>query len=382
VRLKYACPACLKATSPTSTESPIVVAAKPAQPIDKGLPGPGLLAHVITSKYSDHLPLHRQEAMLARQGVELSRSTLSDWMAAAAHLLTPLYTLMLAEVLQSRVVQTDETRVPVREPGLDRTKSGRLWVYVGDRDHPHTVYDYTATKARDGPAAILAKYRGFLQADAANVFDGIYLPGGIVEVGCWAHARRHFYDARDSDAARTAEALTRIRGFYLVEDDARDLIARQRRSGDDADAVRLRLRQERTVPKLAEFATWLDEQASRVLPKSPIGQAIAYAQRQWPALMRFTEAGFLNIDNNASERALRAVAIGRKNWLFAGSDKGGHTAAVLYSITQTCRRHGIDPFAYLHDVLARLPNSSAGQLPPLVPHRWAAAQRERIDKPV
>jgi transposase len=310
VRLKYACPKCLKAapastkntsgeiapvenasaenasienaSSPASVEpssidnSPllfvnnastiIVVAPKPAQPIDKGLPGPGLLAHIITSKYADHQPLYRQEAMLARNGVELSRSTLADWMAASAELLKPLYKLMLTEVLLSRVVGTDETRVPVLQPGLKKTKSGRLWVYVGDRNHPYLVYDYTPTKARDGPAAILKNYRGFLQADAASVFDGFFIPGGIVEVGCMAHARRYFFEARETDAARSAEALTRIRGFYLIEDEARDLIARQGLDGEAADALRLRLRQERTKEKLAAFAAWLDDQATRVLP--------------------------------------------------------------------------------------------------------------------
>jgi transposase len=381
VRLKYACPKCWKtgsAAPSAASDTPlslVVVAAKPAQPIDKGLPGPGLLAHVITSKYSDHLPLHRQEAMLARQGVELARSTLADWMAASAELLRPLYRLMLAEVLLSRVVQTDETRVPVLDAGRKQTKSGRLWAFVGDRDHPHTVYDYTVTKARDGPAAILADYRGFLQADAANVFDGIYRPGDIVEVGCWAHARRYFHEARASDPTRAAEALARIRVFYAIEDEARDAIARAKLNGVDADAVRLRLRQERTRPKLAEFAAWMDAQAPAVLPKSPLGHAIAYARRQWAALVRFTEHGFLNIDNNASERALRAVAVGRRNWLFAGSDTGGRTAAVLYTMTQTCRRHGIDPFAYLQDVLMRLPNCPADHLTNLVPDRWAAAQR-------
>jgi transposase len=382
VRLKYVCVKCSKAASTSTSDnavSLIVTAPKPAQPIDKGLPGPGLLAHVITSKYSDHLPLHRQETMLARQGVELSRSTLSDWMAAGATLLKPLYTLMLADVLLGRVVQTDETRVPVLDPGLKQTKSGRLWVFVGDRDHPNTVYDYTPTKARDGPAAILKSYRGFLQADAANVFDGLYRPGDIVEVGCWAHTRRHFYDARESDAARSAEALTRIRVFYAIEDEARDLVKRQLLADNDADALRLRLRQERTKAKLVEFAAWLADQAKKVLPKSPIGQAIAYAQRQWPALVRFTEHGFLNIDNNASERALRGVAVGRRNWLFAGSDKGGQTAAILYTMTQTCRHHGIDPFAYLQDVLTHLPTLVDG-LNELFPHRWAAAQRVDAEK--
>src|SRR6516165_9473895 len=357
----------------------IVTAPKPRQPIDKGLPGPGLLAHVVTCKYADHLPLHRQEAMLARQGVELSRSTLCDWMAAAADLLTPLYAWMVSEVLKSRVVQTDETRVPVQEPGQAKTKAGRLWAYLGDRDHPHTVYDYTATKARDGPMAVLKDFTGFLQADAANVFNGIYLPGSITEVACWAHARRHFHEARDSDAARSAEALARIGAFYGVEDDAADTIARANLTGDAADAVRLRLRREQTLPKLAEFAAWLEAQAPVVLPKSPMGQAIAYARRHWTALLRFTEHGFLNIDNNASERALRAVAIGRKNWLFAGSDAGGRTAAVLYTFTQTCKRQRIDPFAYLNDVLARLPRLPAERLPELAPHTWAQAQRADTD---
>ena len=387
VRLSYACPACLaKAIEPVAEGEPeppalIVTAPKPAQPIDKGLPGPGLLAHVVTCKYADHLPLHRQEAMLARQGVELSRSTLCDWMAATANLLAPLYALLLSRVLESRVVQTDETRVPVQEEGQTKTKSGRLWVYVGDREHPFTVYDYRPDKARDGPAEILKDFAGFLQADAANVFDGIYLPGAITEVGCWAHARRYFHEARDSDAARSAEALARIRGFYAIEDEAAQEIDRAKLTLDAADALRLRLRQDKTLPKLADFVQWIEEQAKVVLPKSPMGHAIAYAQRHWPALVRFTEHGFLNIDNNASERALRAVAIGRKNWLFAGSDQGGHTAAVLYTMTQTCKRHGIDPFAYLQDVLTRLPALPADRLGELLPPVWAEAQRAQVAMP-
>jgi transposase len=409
VRLKYACPSCLAnavAAEPATTDaapiagelvattaepvvpatSPMVIdpaalivtAPKPAQPIDKGLPGPGLLAYVITSKYADHLPLHRQEAILARHGVELSRSTLCDWMAAAANLLTPLYALMLQHVLQSQVIQTDETRVPVQEPGQNKTKSGRLWVFIGDRDHPEAVYDYRPTKARDGPAAILANYTGFLQADAANVFDGIYLPGTITEIGCWAHARRHFHDARDSDASRSVEALARIRVFYAVEDAAAAEIAKSELTGAAADAVRLRLRQQKTRPKLDDFGKWIAEQAKDVLPKSPMGQAIAYAQRQWQALLRFTEYGFLNIDNNAAERALRAIAVGRKNWLFAGSDKGGQTAAVLYTMTQTCKRHHIDPYVYLQDVLCRLPALPTERLSELFPHAWAQSQRARV----
>jgi transposase len=411
VRLKYACPNCAKAAakpnptvaveipSPTSAEaaaSPtvaaasapaaiestvVIVAPKPAQPIDKGLPGPGLLAFVITSKYCDHLPLHRQEAIIARHGVDIPRSTLSGWMAASAELLRPLYDAMLADVLLSRVVQTDETRLPVLEKGNDKTKSGRLWAFVGDRDHPHTAYLYTATKARDGPAEILKDYKGFLQADAANVFDGFYLPGDIVEVGCWAHARRYFHDARTSDAARAAEALARIGFFYDVEREAKTIIEDQQLDGTQADALRLRMRQERTLPKLREFADWLDAQAILVLPKSPLAQAVNYARNHWRALLQFTERGFLNIDNNASERAMRPAALGRKNYLFAGSDEGGRTTAVLYTLTQTCRRHGIDPFAYMQDVLTRLPKGDFQELADLFPHRWAEAHRAKADKP-
>jgi transposase len=388
VRLSYACPSCLKkAIEPVAEGEPepeplIVTAPKPPQPIDKGLPGPGLLAHVVTCKYADHLPLHRQEAMLARHGVELSRSTLCDWMAQVANLLTPLYALMLSEVLKSRVVQTDETRVPVQDQA-DKTKSGRLWVYVGDRDHPFTVYDYTPTKARDGPAKILANYVGFLQADAANVFDGFFVPGAMTEAGCWAHARRYFHDARDSDAARSAQALARIGEFYAIEKQATQEIAERKLDGAAADAVRLRLRlrQEQTLPKLHAFAEWIEAERANVLPKSPMGHAIAYVQNHWAALLRFTEHGFLNIDNNASERALRAVAVGRKNWLFAGSDAGGRTAAVLFTMTQTCKQHKIDPFAYLQDVLTRLPGLPPERLPELFPHNWAASQRASTETP-
>jgi transposase len=367
------------ATPVTIGSTVVVVAPKPAQPIDKGLPGPGLLAFVITSKYYDHLPLNRQEAIIFRLGVEIHRSTLCGWMAASADLLRPLYNAMLADVLLSRVVQTDETRLPVLEKGNTKTKTGRLWAFVGDRDHPHITYHYTATKARDGPAGILANYMGFLQADAANVFDGIYLPGDIFEVGCWAHARRYFHDARTSAAACAAEALARIGFFYDVEREAKKIINEQKLDGTQADALCLKMRQERTLPKIREFADWLDAQANLVLPKSPIAQAINYARNHWQALLRFTEHGFLNIDNNASERAMRPAALGRKNYLFAGSDEGGRTTAVLYTLTQTCRRHGIDPFAYLQDVLARLPKGDFQELADLFPHRWAAAQRAKVD---
>jgi transposase len=359
----------------------IVTASMPRQPIDKGLPGPGLLAHVIVSKYVDHLPLHRQERIFTRQGVELSRSTMCDWMAACARLLTPLYQLLIEQVLRSRTIHTDDTTVPVQEAGQNRTKSGRLWVYIGDRDHPATVYEYTATHARDGPATFLKGFEGFLQADAANLYDGIYTTGKIVEVGCMAHCRRHFHEARTSDTAVAHETLARIRALYAVEDEAAELIAAGKLTGEAADAVRLRLRQEKTKPLLTSLSDWLKEQALKALPKSPIGLAIAYALRHWQALTRFADQGFLNIDNNAAERALRGIALGRKNWLFAGSDEGAKTAAVLYSIVATCKQLGVDPFAYLCDVLARLPNHPTASLAELLPAPWAIAAREEAAKP-
>jgi transposase len=384
VRFKYVCPQCVLVADPVANPdapSPVVTAPKPAQPIDKGLPGPGLLAHVIVSKFVDHLPLHRQVPILARHGLQLSRSTLCDWMAAAADLLTPLYTLLRTQVLESRTIHTDDTKIPVQEPGQERTKSGRLWVYIGDREHAATIYDYTPTHARDGPATFLKNFKGYLQADAANLYDRIYGSGAIVEVGCWAHARRHFHEARDSDAARAHEALARIAALYAVEDEAKSEIAAGGLSGTDADAVRLRLRHEKTRPLMTSLCQWLRQQEGKALPKSPMGQAIAYALRHERALTRFLDHGFLNIDNNTAERALRGVALGRKNWLFAGSDAGAQTAAVLYSIVATCKQLSIEPFAYLRDVLTRLPQTSADHHADLLPTAWAKSQSDQAQKP-
>ncbi|QDV34420.1 Transposase IS66 family protein [Tautonia plasticadhaerens] len=350
VRFKVACRHC---------QGHVAVAAKPPQPIEKGLPGPGLLAQVITSKYADHLPLYRQEGIFAQHGVEQSRKTMCGWMARAAWLLEPIWKAMRAEVLRSRVIQTDDTTVPVLDRRLDRARTARLWVYLGDREHPYALYDYTADRSRDGPERFLGDYRGYLQADAYSGYDRIY-SRGVVEVGCWAHARRKFFDARTSDPERAHEALARIRLLYEVEAAGK---------GRD-EAGLLALRRERSVPLLDRLGTWLEEQARRVLPKSPIGGAIGYARSNWAALNRFTEAGFLSIDNNASERAVKPVAIGRKNWLFAGSEGGGRTAAILFSLASTCKALMIDPFAYLRDVLDRVCTHPARRVAELLPDRW------------
>jgi transposase len=372
----------LPPSSPMTEPPPLIVTAPmPKQPLPKSIAGPGLLAHLIVSKYLDHLPLHRLEGIFSRQGVDISRKTMCDWMAGCASLLTPLYELLKADLLRSQVINTDDTRVPVQEPGLNRTKSGRLWVYIGDRNHPWIIYDYTPTHSRDGPAAFLKDYRSYLQADAATLYDRIYQPGAITELGCMAHGRRHFYEARTSDAVRAHEALGRIRCLYAVEDEAKEQIAAAKLSDAAADALRLRLRQEKTAPLLSSMYQWLQEQQASVLPKSPMGYAIAYALRHWQALTRFTEHGWLSIDNNAAERALRGIAVGRKNWLFAGSDEGGKTAAVLYSIATTCKSLGIEPFGYLRDILTRLPEHPAARLPELFPTCWATAQRQQAETP-
>jgi transposase len=327
IRCTYACPHC---------QGHVATAAKPEQPIDKGLPGPGLLAHVITSKYADHLPLYRQERILERFGVSLSRSTLCDWMARAAVVLEPLHGAMVQEALRSLVLHTDDTPVSVQEPGRNggqsqgRTKIGRLWVYLGDTLHPYNVFDYTPDRRRVGPAEFLRDFRGYLQADAFGGYDGIYLTQPVIEVACNAHARRKFFEAKDTDPARALQALAYYRQLYDVEREAAGNAEKQApaltepaRYQELLEAERLRLRQEKSVPVLTAMCHWIKEQQDQVLPKSPIGQAIGYALNRWEALTRYTSHGFLAIDNNAAEREMKKIAIGRKNWLFLGSDQGG-----------------------------------------------------------
>jgi transposase len=372
VRPKYACHHC---------EGQVAAAVKPPQPIAKGLPGPGLLAHVITSKYGDHLPLYRMERILARHGVELSRSTLCDWMARSAALLEPVYRIMVQAVLRSRVVHTDDTPIPVQDPEQDKTKTGRLWVYLGDAAHPYNVFDYTPNRKRDGPAEFLKNYRGYLQADAFGGYDGIYATQEVIEVGCNAHARRKFYDARESDAVRAHQALAYYGQLYDVERAAVEAAESAKAQNPGAAYEDLleteRLRRERAEPILTAFHDWLVAQKADALPKSAMHQAIGYALNQWAALTRYTTCGFLAIDNNVAEREMKRIAIGRKNWLFAGSDQGGKTAAILFSLVSSCQRHKLDPFYYLRDALACTPGMPSDQLESLLPDGWAAANKDR-----
>jgi transposase len=342
----------------------------PAMPIAKGLPGPGLLAHLIVSKYTDHMPLHRLQRAYERQGFFLHRSTLCDWLGACADLLRPLYDLMVSVVLQSRVIHTDDTPVKLQELVTHRLSTARLWAYLGDAAHPYNVFDFTVNHKRDGPQQFLANYRGYLQADAFSGYDGLYLPdprtaqARIIEVACNAHARRKFYEARGSDALRAHQALAYYRQLYELERAAKDF----------SDEQRLQMRQDLAVPILGQFHAWLTAQRPEVLPKSPMAEATGYALNNWEALRRYTEAGFLAIDNNVSEREMKRIAIGRKNWLSIGSPRGGQTAAALFSITSTCQRLGVEPWAYLQDVLTRLPMTPAGELDDLLPDRWQAAR--------
>lgn len=354
VRFKYACRSC---------QEHVATAPKPPQPIERGLPGPGLLAYTITSKYGDHLPLYRLEDIFARHGVELARSTMCVWMRRCAELLQPLYELMVARVLQSKVVWTDDTPVPVLDRTLPKTRTGRFWVYAGDDRNPYSVYDYSANRSRDGPEKFLKGFHGYLQADAFAGYDRICAGPDVTEVACWAHARRKFYQARTTAPELAHEALARIGQLYGVERQAKEL----------ASEERCAIRQRESLPMLNSLGDWLQEQKRRVLPKSPFGQAASYALSNWQALCRYIEDEDLSIDNNLSERSLRAQAIGRKNWLFVGSDNGGRTAAVLFSMTASCKRLGIDPFAYLRDVLDRLPTTPVQNLPDLLPDTWFVA---------
>jgi transposase len=362
IRHKYACGRCEQ----EGYDPNIAAAAKPAQPIEKGLPGPSLLAYVVTSKLGDHLPLYRLEQIFARQGVEIARSTMCAWMRCAGELVKPLVDRLAKRVRQSRAIHTDDTPVPIQSPGAKQCRKGRIWCYVGDAAHPYIVYDYTPSRSRDGPARWLASYQGYLQADAYGGYDGIFAGGGVVEVACWAHARRKFYDAQDSDGRRAAQMLAMIGELYALE--------REAQAADEL--ARLALRQARSLPVLARIKDWLDGEREFVLPGSPLARAINYAQNQWQALMTYATQGYLAIDNNLSERALKRVAIGRKNWLFAGNDAAAENAARLWSLIASCQRHNIDPQRYLTSVMAKIGNTSAPQLDQFLPDLWAKADAD------
>jgi hypothetical protein len=328
----------------------------PPEALPKSKAAPGLVADVIVSKLVDHLPLYRQEQRYARQGFAIARSTLWGWLAEAADVLTPLWQLLKTKVLSADIVNTDDTPVPVQDPDRDHCRIGRIWVYVSRHG---IVYDATADRSRDGPLAFLKDFRGFLQCDAYAGYDELFRrsQGTVIEVGCWAHARRKFVDAEKTSPREAHEAVARIKQLYAIEHEAKELDA----------AARLALRQTKSVPLLAALKGWLDALAVTALPKSPLGEAVTYARNQWAALNVYVTDGRPAIDNNIAERAVKPYAIGRRNWLFFGSDDGGRRLAILSSFTATCQQSGVNPWTWLKETLTRLPMIPADQLAALLP---------------
>lgn len=362
VRRKLSCGKCEK----------IVQAAAASRPIAKGLAGPGLLAHVLVSKYCDHLPLNRQSDIYAREGVSLSRSTLADWVGESSALLKPLVEALKAHVLGGNKLHADDTPVPVLCPGRGTTKQGRLWAYVrddrpsGSETPPAAWFAYTPDRKAKHPAEHLKDFHGTLQADGYAGFERLFNAADpnhpIQEAVCWAHARRKFYDIHVATKSPLAEeALQRIGDLYAVEESIRGASAETRK----------RTRQARAGPKLVELKRWCESTLRKVPKKSEIAGAIRYALSRWAALVRYCDDGRVEIDNNAAERALRAVALGRKNYLFAGSDTGGDRAAAIYSLVGTAKLHGIDPEAYLRHVLERIAEHPINRIDELLPWNLA-----------
>ena len=354
VRPKLACACC----------DTIVQAAAPSRPIERGIAGPGLLAHVLVAKFADHLPLYRQSAIYAREGVNLDRALLASWMGATSALLRPLVDAIRKHVLAATKLHADDTPVPVLAPGNGKTKTGRLWTYVrddrpaGDAVPPAVWFAYSPDRKGIHPQTHLAQFKGVLQADAYAGFNALYEGGAIEEAACWAHARRKFHDLH---AARpvplTTEALRRIAELYVIEAEIRGKPPDERRS----------VRQTRARPLLDDLEQWLRASLEKLSRKSDTSAAIMYALNLWPALLRYCDNGVIEIDNSAAERSLRGIAIGRRNYLFAGADSGGERAAAIYSLIGTAKLNGVDPEAWLRYVLAQIADHPVNSVDELLP---------------
>jgi transposase len=348
----------------------IVQASAPSRPIERGIAGPGLLAHVLVSKYADHLPLYRQSEIYARQGIELERSTMADWVGGTSQLLEPLIEVLRRYVTASSKLHADDTPVPVLAPGNGKTKTGRLWTYVrddrptGDMGAPAVWFAYSPDRKGEHPERHLREFRGTLQADAYAGFNQLYETGRIQEAACWAHVRRKFYDLQQAHASLVAsEALERLAALYAIEKAIRGRPAEERQQ----------IRNARARPLLESLRQWFEATIPKLSRKSDTTAAIRYALSLWDALMRYCDDGHLEIDNNAAERALRVVALGRKNYLFAGSDAGGERAAAIYSLIGSAKLNGLDPEAYLREVLSRIAEHPITRIEDLLPWNIAAS---------
>jgi transposase len=361
IRKKYACSGCENAG-----ENPrMQVAAKPEAAIEKGMAGPGLLAYIVTSKFSDYLPLYRLEDIFERQGFEISRATQSIWCGDVADLVQPLYELMASRMRASHVVATDDTIMPMLSVG--QTQQARMWVYVGDSAQPYNVFDFTLNRGRDGPKHFLKDYGQVLLADAYGGYNGVVAGNQITRAGCWSHARRKFVDAEKVAPEIAQEAVGLLRPLYALEKQAKDVSV----------AERLKLRQVQSVPILAVLRQRLLTWKEQLLPKHPMAEAVNYVLGQWTELNVFCSDGAVPIDNNVSEREMKRVVLNRKNSLFVGNPRGGRTAAILASLTSTCRRHDIDPQMYFTQLLLNLPQVRVNELPAWLPDQWKLRQAAR-----
>lgn len=357
-RAKYACRGCGEG---------VKTAPGPDRAIEKGLLGPGFLAHVAVERFGNHMPYNRLENKYASEGLSLSRSVLERSMKTLAEILAPIRGQMLSEILCQPELFTDDTPVTIACPKVGvGSKQGRVWIYL-DREGRH-VYDFTDSRKRDGPLSILQGYRGAIHADAYPGYDRLFLPDGATEVACWAHVRRKFIEAETSEPDLSKEAVERIRELYSVEKSAKDL----------SDEMRFDLRQNHSGPIVDELFAWMAAREAQVLPKSAMGQALSYALKLEPALRRYLSNGRLSIDNNAAERALRAVAVGRKNWLFFQTEGGGSTAVVLLGLVMTAKSIGIDPRTYLRDVMLRIAREPDPAK--LTPHGWKEHFRDDVER--
>ena len=362
LRKKYACAGC----EGNGNNPQMETASKPEMAIDKGMAGPGLLAYIVTSKFSDYLPLYRLEDIFERQGFEISRATQSVWCGDIADLAEPLWELMAERVRASHVVATDDTIMPMLSKG--KTTNARMWVYVGDDDYPYNVFDFTLNRGRDGPKYFLKDYREVLLADAYGGYNGVVAGNEITRAGCWAHMKRKVIDAEKSAPEIAREAVERVRALYAVERQCKDASVEER----------LKLRQQQSALLLAQLRERLLTWKEQLLPKHPMAEAINYALGQWVELNVFCSDGAVSIDNNVSEREMKRVVLNRKNSLFVGNPRGGRTAAILASLTSTCRRHDIDPQLYLTQLLTNLSQVRRSELPNWLPDQWKRLHAARL----